>query len=195
MGPCRALSSRCPVDHVAERHGGLADHNRPQPASRHHGRGAEAGGKAGGKTAAAGAAGGTHGRGSPDIAISSNATVISSSARGRFGDGEDRRAREDLQQLHRRLPNKLQIRQSTVERMLRVGRGFHVIDNLQKRRQLQNLPGVQGNRNVSGLETMGGLVVLQQPARWWQAFRGKAASRRGQAIRTSLVHAGADAEP
>ena len=69
---------------------------------------------------------------------------------------------------------------------------FTFIDNLQKRRQLQNLPGVQGNRNVFGLETMGGLVVLQQPARRGQAFRGEASGRRFQAIRTSLVHTAAD---
>jgi len=61
--------------------------------------------------------------------------------------------------------------------------------------QLQNLPGVQGNRHVSRLETMGGLVVLQQPARRRQAFRGEASGRRFQAIRTSLVHTGADTEP
>src|SRR6185295_13326323 len=79
--------------------------------------------------------------------------------------------------------------------MLRVIRGFYVVDNVQKRTQLQNLPGVQGNRHVSRLETMGGLVVLQQPARRRQAFRGEASGRRFQAIRTSLVHTGADTEP
>ena len=36
--------------------------------------------------------------------------------------------------------------------MLRVVRGFYFIDNVQKRTQLQNLPGVQGDWNVSGLE-------------------------------------------
>ena len=72
--------------------------------------------------------------------------------------------------------------------MLRVIRGFYLIDNVQKRTQLQNLPGVQGDRNVFGLETIGSLVVLQQPARRGQAFRGEASGRRTQAIRTSLAH-------
>ena len=31
---------------------------------------------------------------------------------------------------------------------------FYLIDNMQKRTQLQNLPGVQGDRNVFGLETI-----------------------------------------
>jgi len=78
--------------------------------------------------------------------------------------------------------------------MLRVVR-FYVVDNVQKRGQLQNLPGVQGNRNVSRLETMGGLVVLQQPARRRKVVRREASGRRFQAIRTSLVHTGADTEP
>jgi hypothetical protein len=38
-------------------------------------------------------------------------------------------------------------------------------------------------------------VVLQQPARRGQAFRGEASGRRTQAIRTSLVDTGADTEP
>jgi len=88
--PCRALSSRCPVDRVAERHGSLAKRNRPhQPASQHHGRGAGAGGKARGQTTEAGAAGGKHGCSSPDIASPSNATDIRSKAGVRFSDGED----------------------------------------------------------------------------------------------------------
>jgi hypothetical protein len=88
--PCRALSYRCPVDRVAERHGSLANRNRPhQPASQHHGRGAEAGGKARGKTTEAGAAGGKHGCSSPDIASPSNAIDISSKAGVRLSDGED----------------------------------------------------------------------------------------------------------
>ena len=64
----------------------------PQPASRHHGRGAEAGGKAGGKTTEAGAAGGKHGCSSPDIASPSNATDDGAKAGVRFSDGEDCRA-------------------------------------------------------------------------------------------------------
>ena len=86
--PCRALNSRYPFDHVAERHGSRANRNH-QPASRHHGRGAEAGRKACGKTTEAGAAGGKHGCSSPDIASPSNATDISSKASVRFSDGED----------------------------------------------------------------------------------------------------------
>ena len=90
IAPCRALSCRCPVDRVAERHGSRANRNRPhQPASQHHGRGAEAGGKAGGKTTEAGAAGGKQGCSSPDIASPSNATDISSKTGARFSDGED----------------------------------------------------------------------------------------------------------
>ena len=88
---CRVLGCRCPVDYVAVRHGCLANRNH-QPASRHHGRGAEAGGKARGKTTEAGAADGKHGRSSPDIASPSNATDISSKAGVRFSDGEDCRA-------------------------------------------------------------------------------------------------------
>jgi hypothetical protein len=186
--PCRALNSRSPVDRVAERHGSLANRNH-QPASQHHGRGAKAGGEAGGETTAAGATG-KHGCSSPDIASLSSATDISTKAGARFSDGGDCRAWEDLQQLHGRLPNKLQIRQSTVERML--GVGWVILDNVQKRTQLQNIPGVQGVRNVFGLETLGDLVVLQQPARRGQAFRGEAAGRRTQAIRTSLVHTGGE---
>jgi hypothetical protein len=88
--PCRALSYRCPVDRVAERHGSLANRNH-QPASQYHGRGAKAGGKAGGETTEAGATGGKHGRSAPDLTSPSNATDISSKA-GRFSDGEDCRA-------------------------------------------------------------------------------------------------------
>jgi hypothetical protein len=95
--------------------------------------------------------------------------------------------------LHGRLPNKPQIRQSTVERML--GVGWVILDNVQKRTQLQNIPGVQGVRSVFGLETLGDLVVLQQPSRRGQAFRGEAAGRRPEAIRTPLVRTGADNEP
>jgi hypothetical protein len=192
--PCRAFSYRCPVDRVAERHGRLANRDRPhQPASQHHHPGAEAGGEAGGKTTEAGAAGGKHGCSSPNIASRSIAIDNCPKADARFSNGEDRRTREDLQQLHGRLPNKIQIRQSTVERML--GVGWVILDNVQKRTQLQNIPGVQGVRNVFGLETLGDLVVLQQPARRRQAFRREASDRRSQAIRTSLVHTGADIEP
>src|SRR3989440_12141917 len=87
--PCRALSSRCPVDRVAERHGSLANRNRPhQPASQHHGPGA------GGKAAPAGGRRrrGKHGCSSADIASPSNATGNRSKAGARFSDGEDCRA-------------------------------------------------------------------------------------------------------
>ena len=89
--PCCALSSRCPVDRVAERHGSLANRNH-EPASQHHGRGAKAGGKAGGETTEAGATSGKHGRSAPDHTSPSSATDVSSKARVRFSDGEDCRA-------------------------------------------------------------------------------------------------------
>ena len=91
--PCRALGSRCPVNRIAERHGSLANRNKPrQPASQHHGPGAEAGGKAGGKTTETGATGGKHGCSAPDLTSPSNATDISTKAGARFSDGEDCRA-------------------------------------------------------------------------------------------------------
>jgi hypothetical protein len=88
--PCCALSCRYPVDRIAERHSSLADRNRPQPASQHHGPGAEAGSKAapaGGRRCR-----GKQGRCSPDIASPSNAPDDRSKAGARSSDGEDCRA-------------------------------------------------------------------------------------------------------
>ena len=86
--PCRALSHRHPVNCIVmrpERHGNVAN-----PASQHHGRGAEAGGKttkaAARGEAAKGGAGGNRGCISPDTASRSNAGACA-----RFSDGEDRR--------------------------------------------------------------------------------------------------------
>jgi hypothetical protein len=59
---------------------------------------------------------------------------------------------------------------------------------VQKRTQLQDLPRVQGDRNVFGCERPWSLVVLRQPARRGEVGRGEATGRRSQAIRTSLVH-------
>ena len=50
------------------------------------------------------------------------------------------------------LPDKFQTRQPTLGWML-LARQFCPIDNMQKRSRLQNLRGVQGGRNVRGLET------------------------------------------
>ena len=201
INPCRALSCRYPVSRVAvrsERHGSFANRDKPhQRASERHGLGAEADGKAapggtGDEATKVGAAGGKQGCSPRNVASHSIGTDKRSKAGGRFSDGAHCRAREDFEQLHRRLPNKLQIRQPAVERMLRVGRGFYFIDNVQKRTQLQDLLRVQGDRNVSGLEATRSLVVLQQPVRREQAFRGEASGRRIQSIKTPLVPPVAD---
>ena len=116
---CRALSCRYPVDRIAVRSGTAVSQTATGssrfPASRSRRRSRWQGPhrpKAG--------AVGKHGCSSPDIASPSNATDNNSKAGARFSDGEDCRARENLQQLHRWLPNKLQIRQPTLEWMLRV---------------------------------------------------------------------------
>jgi len=87
----RALSCRCPVNRIAERHGSLANRNSSQqPTSQHHGPGAEPGGKA--APARGRRRRGKHGCSSPNSASPSNATDISSKAGARFSDGENRRA-------------------------------------------------------------------------------------------------------
>src|SRR5205085_12642373 len=122
-----------------ERSGNVTNRNRLRlPASQHHGRCAEAGGKA----ASAAAAGGTHGCISPEIASRCNTIDFASCDIGgaRYKHGEACRVRENLQQLQRWLPNKLQVRQPTLEWMLGVGRGSaSFFGNVQKRTQLQNL--------------------------------------------------------
>jgi hypothetical protein len=91
--PCCALGRRCSIDRIVERHGSLANRNGPrQPASRHHGAGADAGGEAGGKTTEAGASGGKHGCSSPNIASRSIAIDSCPKAGARFSNGEDCRA-------------------------------------------------------------------------------------------------------
>ena len=91
--PCRTLSYRFPLDSVAERHGHLANRDWPhQPASQHHGPGAEADGEACGKITEAGAAGGAQGCRPPDIASPSSATGNRSNADAQSSDGEDCRA-------------------------------------------------------------------------------------------------------
>jgi hypothetical protein len=146
-----------------EQYGIVANRNElRQPASQHHGRTAEGGDKAT-EAAASGKAteaesGGKRSCIPLDLASHSNAIGTANRAKAggcaRSGNGEDCRAGKNVQQLHRWLPDKLQVRQPTVEWMLRVVRGFYFINNVQKRTQLQDLPGVQGDRNVSGLETI-----------------------------------------
>src|SRR6185503_8689650 len=100
---------------------------------------------AGGKTAAE-TAGGKH------VCLS---PVIAKPGAG-CSDGEVRHVREDCQQgqqrLRRWLPDKFQIRQPTLGWML-LARQFCLVDNMQKRSRLQNVRGVQGGRDVRGLET------------------------------------------
>lgn len=138
---CRAFSRRHLFNCIAvrsNRYGSVA--NRATSSchsySQHHRRRAEAGGKAteaGGKATGAGGkateaggeagrggkatrvrSGGKHGCTSPDIPTRTNAGA-------RFNNGEARSARENLQQLRRWLHNKFQVRQPTLEWMLRFG--------------------------------------------------------------------------
>jgi hypothetical protein len=119
----RALNCRYPVHRDAVRprwHGLFAGRQLPHDASERHGCSAEAVGQAAqaGRRIAI-AAGGKIGGIAPDFPICSNDGTCSRSCHGKAC-----RARENLQQLHRRLSNKLQIRQPTVERMLHNGRGI-----------------------------------------------------------------------
>jgi hypothetical protein len=115
---CRTLSYCHPVNYISvrpERCGSVANRNRRRHvASQHHGRSAEASGEAtaGGKATTEAGAGGNSCV-SPGSANPSNAT-----ASARFSTSEACGARENLQQLHRWLPNKLQGRQPTMEWML-----------------------------------------------------------------------------
>jgi hypothetical protein len=111
----RALGYRTAVNRIAvwpERYGNVTNRNGLHPpASQRHGRGAEAGGKAasaGGKATKVcsgdkHSSGGKHRGISPDIANCSNAIGCA-----RFSNGADCQARENRQQLQRRLRNKLQ---------------------------------------------------------------------------------------
>ena len=140
--PFRTLSYCDLVSYFPERYRSVANRNRPcHRTSQHYGRSAETGGKA--TQAAADWKPGTEIDASgisPDIAKHSN-TVNRSNAGAceKFNHGEACCAGEDLQQLHRWLPNELQIWQPTLEWMFCVGRQFYVLFNVQKRAQLQNL--------------------------------------------------------
>jgi hypothetical protein len=171
--PCRAFDCRSHINRIAvrpQRHRAVANHTKPH-ASRRHGRLTEASGKA----ASWAGADGKHWCG-----LSESASRPDHHSNGGwhacagFGIGATQRARTNQQQLHRWLPDKLQVRQPTLERMLRVRRSFRFIDNVQKCTQLQDLPGMPGKRTVPGLETLGSLVVLQQPARQREVARREA---------------------
>ncbi len=116
----RALGCRCPVSCVAvqpHRCGNVANRTKLH-ASRRRGSGAEPGGEA------ASQAGGKHWCRSPRGAAHPDARSNSHSdgtACAGFGDGEACPARENQQQLHRRLQLEFQVRQPTLEWLLRVG--------------------------------------------------------------------------
>jgi hypothetical protein len=122
---CRARSRRCLVNGLAVRPVSVANRDRHRrPASRHHGRSAEAGGEA-----TSIAAGDTHRGIPPGIENRSSAIVIRSGviinrshavACARSGIGEDCQAGGTRQQLQRWLRNKLQIRQGPLGRVQRV---------------------------------------------------------------------------
>ena len=120
----RALGCRYPVNRVAvrpRRRGNVANHTKlSHLASQRHGPGAEPGGEA---TSQAGAVG-KHWCRSPGSTSRSDVRSKSPSdgtACAGFGHGEACPARENQQQLHRWLPNKFQVRQPTLECLLRVG--------------------------------------------------------------------------
>jgi hypothetical protein len=122
--PGRALSCRYPVNCVAvwpRRSGNVANHTKLfHLASQRHGPGAKPGGEA---TSQAGAVG-KHWCRSPDSTSRSDVRSRSHSdgtACAGFGHGEACPARENQQQLHRWLPNKFQVRQPTLEWLLRIG--------------------------------------------------------------------------
>lgn len=136
---CRALSCRYPVHCIVvrpERCGNVANGLR-HLASQHHCGRTEAGGKAT-KDRAGGrpirSSPGSPRRCRPDIANRSNAISA------RFNHGETCRTRENLQQLHRWLLNKFQVRQPTLEWVLLGFGGYsEFFTNVQKHTQLQNL--------------------------------------------------------
>jgi hypothetical protein len=164
--PC-VLSCRYPVNCVAERHGGLANRNRPlQPASQHHGRSAEASGKA---ATAGGNAARVRSGGTPsglDIAIHSNGDWDAVGCAGAC-HGEVCPARERGQQLQRWLRIKLQTRQGPLGWMQRVG-GILLsfLSNLQRHTHSQGLRAMRRNQNVPGLGPTTILVVLHRHAGW-----------------------------
>ena len=157
--PNRVLSRRYPVNHLAVRPVSIANRDRLQrPASRHHGRSAEARGKAGSI-----ARGDTH-RGTPPgiessssaVVVRSGVIVIRSHAVGcaRSGHAEDCQAGGTRQQLQRWLRNELQIRQGPLGRMQRVdGRvcDCAVLGHVPRYAHLPKLRGLRGDQMVPGL--------------------------------------------
>ena len=173
--PNRALSRRYPVNHLAVRPVSIANRDRLQrPASRHHGRSAEARGKAGSI-----ARGDTH-RGTPPgiessssaVVVRSGVIVIRSHAVGcaRSGHAEDCQAGGTRQQLQRWLRNELQIRQGPLGRMQRVRRAGMRLRSSRSRAEIRSptkATRIAWRPNGSWAGTSaepGGIVAASTPA-------------------------------
>lgn len=144
---CRYLID-CTAAVRPERHGNVANRNtlgrRRHLASQHRGRSAEARSQA---TEAGATRGCPQHRVAADIANHANTVGVADVAAA----CEAYETCECHGQLRRWLPNKLQVRRRPLARMFCFQ--WHVVVNVQKRRQLQNLRGVQGGRSDNRLES------------------------------------------
>ena len=190
---CRALSCRYPVNCIvvrSERYGNVTNRNGLQhPASQRHGRSAEASGKAAtaGGNATRVRSGGTPS--GPDIAIHSNGDWDAVGCAGSC-HGEACPTRERGQQLQRWLRIKLQTRQGSLGWMQRIG-GILLsfLGNVQRHTHLQELRGLRGNQNVSGLGPTTSLVVLHRHADW-----GEISGHRSQSMEVAHSNRGSIAD-
>jgi len=182
---CRALGCRYPVNRIAVRPRRPGSAANRQHASHHHGRRAEASGKAAtaGGNATRVRSGGTPS--GPGIAIHSNGDWDAVGCAGSY-HGEACPARERGQQLQRWLRIKLQTRQGPLGWMQRIG-GLLLsfLSNVQRHTHLQELRGLRGNQNVSGLGPTTSLVVLHQHADW-----GEISGHRSQSMEVAHAYRG-----